>query len=433
MGTKMSDDDYDDRYQDLRELGRGGLGVVVSALDSRFGREVAIKRLLNPDEQKWVDRFETEALVTGRLEHSGIPAVYDKGEGEDGPYYVMRQVTGETLSEALDRCEGLNERLQLLPDLASVAQTLGFAHSRGVIHRDIKPDNIILGDHGQTFVLDWGIAKSVGVEFSESDSGGGTVEGSILGTPAYMSPEQAMGQVGRIDFRTDVFALGTLLYHVLSGQQPYSGPSGMAIVMRAGKADFEPLSKVAADAPLGLCQICEKAMALSPVDRYQSASEFAQALLDFSFEAVVNQRQVSVPRIGMAVVSVIVGTLLAVLGAGGSYILLKVYYDLSEAGVRTMYVLPNVTMGVLFAIGIIVVGANILVKGQGKWRDLLLGMAAITTLVSLFWSLFEYGFVLRHEEFAQVMTYYWTLTGVSMLFSACEILAWVGFGDSEDE
>ncbi|MBE7484589.1 MAG: serine/threonine protein kinase [Polyangiaceae bacterium] len=288
-----------ERFELLREIGRGGMGRVLEAKDGQFGRHVAVKELARDvTDVGHVRRFVVEALVTGNLEHPGIPAVYERGSRAGVPYYAMRHVRGRPFSEVLGERKTLRERLKLLPPVVQVAHTLGFAHERGVVHRDVKPDNIMLAPHGEVVLLDWGIAKVRGVDGGASSgvipeshpvASESTREGAIVGTPAYLSPEQASGQTDRIDERTDVFALGALLYHVVAGRPPYAGPSVAAVVARAAEADFEPLEQLAPEAPAALRAIIEKAMARLPDDRYGSAAELADALEAFLAGAVLSR------------------------------------------------------------------------------------------------------------------------------------------------
>jgi eukaryotic-like serine/threonine-protein kinase len=199
-------------------------------------------------------------------------------------------------------------RLKLEPAVIKVAQTLSFAHERGIVHRDIKPDNVIVGRYGEAVVLDWGIAKVRGIARSgdppvrsaegagggSGDSSSATRHGSIIGTPAYMAPEQAAGNVAKIDERTDVFALGALLYHLLTGRAPYAGPTVASVIARASKVEVDPLASVAKDAPGGIRAICEKAMSRAPDDRYQTAAELADALETFTAEAVAGRESSSI-------------------------------------------------------------------------------------------------------------------------------------------
>jgi hypothetical protein len=291
------------RYVLGREIGRGAMGRVSEATDQQFQRVVALKQLLDPSEGGGLRaRFATEAIVTGNLEHPGIPIVYERGVDEKGvPFYIMRKVSGRTLSSALREASTLEKRLKLLPALIQIAQTLAYAHERGVIHRDVKPDNVLLGHHGEAVMLDWGIAKVRGLKGGEARatvslpaSGPGTMYGSVMGTPAYMAPEQALGEVDKIDERSDVFSLGAMLYHLLAGRPPYMGKNAEEAVQRAREARPPSLAEVAAPASPELRAICERAMARSPADRYQSASEMATALESFLSQAVVGKASTAV-------------------------------------------------------------------------------------------------------------------------------------------
>jgi hypothetical protein len=288
------------------ELGRGGMGRVVSAVDRQFDRVVAVKEMLPDAGRAARERFEVEARVTGTLEHPGIPSVYERGERDGAPFYAMRKVEGRTLGALLDEAKTLEQRLRLLPVVVQVAQTLGYAHDRGVVHRDVKPENVLVGPHGEAVVLDWGIAKVRGLG-ARLDASGGTAEtlasdslasaptataqGAIVGTPSYMAPEQAQGRVDAIDARTDVFQLGALLYHVLVGRPPYDGPNTMAVVSAALLVRFTPVHDAAPDAPSRLAAICEKAMAREPAQRFSDGNALAAALGGMMVDAVVSDER----------------------------------------------------------------------------------------------------------------------------------------------
>ncbi len=299
-----------DRYTLGGLIGEGGMGRVVEAHDQQFARVVAIKQLrAELRDTSARERFALEALITGNLEHSGVPTVYERGELADGtPFYAMHLVKGRTLGEIVAAATSIDERIKLIPVVIKVAQTVGYAHERGVVHRDIKPDNIVVGSYGEVAVLDWGIAKVRGVPTTAPGandnplaSGGGglssrTSHGSVVGTPAYMSPEQASGQIDQIDERTDVFALGALLYHLLVGHAPYVGATAAAVVARAAKAEHDPIASAAASAPRGIREICEKAMARDPRDRYRTAAELADALEAYVANAVAGKESGAVRR-----------------------------------------------------------------------------------------------------------------------------------------
>src|SRR5262249_14980085 len=215
----------DEAYPDRAEFARGGLGRILRATDKVMGRTVAIKELL-PGSAVAEARFIREALITGRLEHPSIVPVYQAGRWPSGePFYTMKLVSGRPLSAIVRSTKTLAERLALIPAGIDVAQAIAYAHANGAIHRDIKPSNVIVGQFGETMVIDWGLAKERGGDDSDAPAvpAGGSDEltsyGDVLGTPAYMAPEQAKGET--VDERADVYALGALLYFVLAGVPPH--------------------------------------------------------------------------------------------------------------------------------------------------------------------------------------------------------------------
>ncbi|MGD0529700.1 MAG: protein kinase, partial [Polyangiaceae bacterium] len=272
-----------DRYEPLRERARGGLGRVVEAQDRLLRRVVAVKELLHRDHSGEA-RFVREAFITARLQHPSIVPVYDAATSADGaPFYVMKLVNGRTLDELVAQRPSLRERLALLPNVIAVADAVAYAHSQGVLHRDLKGSNVIVGDFGETIVIDWGLAKRIEdaddreVTPRESPADDGlTVEGSILGTPLFMAPEQARGE--RVDARTDVFALGGLLYFVLAGKAPYADIELRRLLgeVRAGSAT--PVRAREPGVSSDLAAIVAKAMASDPARRYPTARELADDL-----------------------------------------------------------------------------------------------------------------------------------------------------------
>lgn len=329
------EDGASERFRVLRPLpgGRGGMGLVQIARDEELGREVALKQIhpekaLQPALRK---KFRLEAELTGNLEHPGIIPIYSLGTDQQGnPYYAMRYVQGENFSLAIKRFhqrrrQGLVdlssiEFLQLLERLIQAAQAISYAHSRGVIHRDLKPENVLLGAYGETLVIDWGLAKlnldlpaeqaretaphgqtgtvaateenavwgstypTLGLTPlrlpSPIDSSWATQHGSFLGTPGYASPEQVQGQMDRVGNRSDVYSLGAILYHVLTGYRPGEKPNSNAedlletTIRGTITAPHEILRKI----PRGLSAICMKSLALQPENRYATVREFIDEL-----------------------------------------------------------------------------------------------------------------------------------------------------------
>ncbi|MEN9592400.1 MAG: hypothetical protein RJA21_863, partial [Gemmatimonadota bacterium] len=261
-----------DRYRVIRELGAGGMATVYLAHDLKHDRDVAIK-VLHPDLGVALggERFLSEIRTTARLQHPHILPLLDSGEADGLLYYVMPLVTGETLRARLER-----ERQLPIADAVriarEVASALDYAHRQGVVHRDIKPENILLHD-GSALVADFGIALAV-----QSAAGARmTQTGLSLGTPQYMSPEQAMGE-RTIDARSDIYALGTVAYEMLTGAPPFTGASVQAIVARVLSSEAEPPSRVRNTIPSHVEQAVLTALAKLPADRQASAAEFASAL-----------------------------------------------------------------------------------------------------------------------------------------------------------
>ncbi|MCX5747182.1 MAG: cyclic nucleotide-binding domain-containing protein [Proteobacteria bacterium] len=272
------------RLRDEGEIARGGMGSIRRLYDAELRRHIAMK-VIDPElgnDPGMAQRFIDEARITGLLDHANIVPVHELAiEDRSHAAYTMKLVDGKTLTALIAMQRNQRDLERILQSLISVCDALALAHSRGVIHRDLKPDNIMVGDFGQVYLMDWGCAQVTGDRsFVE-----GAIEpdGMVIGTLQYMAPEQALGQISKIDPRTDVFGLGAILYKALTGAAPYPGPLAEALP-RAQRGDVRPPDEatgVAIKPPPLLSQIAMKAMAREPADRYQSAAEFADALRAF--------------------------------------------------------------------------------------------------------------------------------------------------------
>src|SRR5512138_1982986 len=260
-------------YEVKSELGRGGMATVYLAYDPRFEREVAVKvlprELLHADPQFRL-RFEREAKIIAQLEHSAIVPVYDVGEADGQPYFVMRYMNGGSLSDRI-KAGGLtiDDAVRIL---GTIAPGLDEAHANGIVHRDIKPSNILFDKRGNPYISDFGIAKL-------SQAQAGNVTGSaIIGTPAYMSPEQAQGT--EIDGRADIYALGIILFEMLTGQQPYQADTPMAVAIKHITDPVPHIRKINPQLSERVDALIQKAMAKDKNQRYGTAVEMINALQD---------------------------------------------------------------------------------------------------------------------------------------------------------
>ncbi len=289
------------RFRILRPHARGGLGEIYIARDEELHREVALKQIQphRADDAESRARFVVEAEITGGLEHPGIIPIYGLGTYDDGrPFYAMRFIKGDSLRQAIKDFHGADAAgrdpgrralglRQLLGRFLDACNAVAYAHSRGVLHRDLKPGNILLGPFGETLVVDWGLAKVVGRSDGSSDAGERTLmppsaselaetqPGAPMGTPAYMSPEQAAGAVDRLGPASDVYSLGAILYHLLTGQAPFVDRDTDRVMRRVQRGDFPPPRSVAPGVPRALEAVCLKAMAREPEGRYPSPRALA--------------------------------------------------------------------------------------------------------------------------------------------------------------
>jgi serine/threonine protein kinase len=286
------------RFQVLRPYAKGGLGSVSVAIDTEVHREVALKQILDKhaDDPISRGRFLLEAEITGGLEHPGIVPVYGLGADTRGRlYYAMRFIRGDTLKETADRFhrDGSLRRdagrrslelRKLLRHFIDVCNAVDYAHGRGVLHRDIKPGNVILGRHGETLLVDWGMAKAIGRSepgdsegtLTPSDSSGSTetLPGKAMGTPGFMSAEQAAGDLERLGPQSDVYSLGATFYYILTGRPPLTGHVA-EILRKTREGNFPPPRQIGPSIPKPLEAACLKAMGLKPEDRYPTARALA--------------------------------------------------------------------------------------------------------------------------------------------------------------
>src|SRR5579864_4597512 len=302
------------RYQIAGEIARGGVGIVLRGRDIDLGREVALKVLRDDHAANpiMVRRLVEEAQIGGQLQHPGVLPIYDLGlDAGRRPYFSMKLFRGRTLAAELqDRAGPSQDRQRFLTTFERVCQTMAYAHTRGVVHRDLKPSNIMVGSFGEVQVVDWGLAKVLaqgGVEDERREEGcapeglviatvrtaspGSQSEvGSVLGTPSYMPPEQARGEVDNLDERSDVFALGAILCEILTGRPPYSGKTRALVLRQAaeGRLDDACARLERCDAEEVLIQLAKRCLAPARHDRPRDAGHVAREIT--AYHTAVQER-----------------------------------------------------------------------------------------------------------------------------------------------
>jgi serine/threonine-protein kinase len=311
------------RYHLEEEIAHGGVGIVLRAHDDAFHRSLAVKVLLEKHRNKpdIGRRFLEEAQVMGQLQHPGIPPVYDLGELPDGrPFFAMKLIQGRTLAELLkERPEPAQDLPQFLAIFGQVCQAVAYAHSRGILHRDLKPSNIMVGAFGEVQVTDWGLAKVLGsARTSETgiqpedtstiatartaEDEQATHEGAILGTPGYMAPEQARGEIERLDERADVFGLGAVLCVLLTGKPPYVAPTKAEVYRQAKAAAltnaYARLKACGADEEL--VRLAKACLMPDLAERPRHAGVVAEAVAAYQTQVRERLQQAEVERAAVA-------------------------------------------------------------------------------------------------------------------------------------
>ncbi|WP_224362835.1 serine/threonine-protein kinase [Hyalangium versicolor] len=269
-------------------VAEGGHGRILRAQDLHLERMVALKEPIS-DGTSTQGRFLREARITARLQHPSIVPVYEAGRWPGGePFYAMKLVSGRSLARLIESMKTLDERLAALPHVLAVAEAMAYAHCERVIHRDLKPSNVLVGEYGETVVIDWGLAKELDapeIPADEAPSHAGSPEpertqlGTVMGTPAYMPPEQAAGQP--VDERADVYSLGAILYHLLAGRAPYMGTTSQEVLQHVLTEEPTPLVRLHDCLPQELLDIVSRAMERDPARRYPTARELAEDLRRF--------------------------------------------------------------------------------------------------------------------------------------------------------
>ena len=339
------------RYRLDGEIARGGMGAIIRGRDNDLGRDLAVKVLLDSHKGKpeVVQRFVEEAQIGGQLQHPGIAPVYELGQFSDQrPFFTMKLVKGKTLAALLaDRANPLQDQARFLGIFEQVCQTMAYAHSRKVIHRDLKPANIMVGAFGEVQVMDWGLAKvlqtggiadeskaaakpdvslietirSSGSQTFEGSgkAGSQTRAGSVMGTPAYMSPEQAAGHVDRLDERIDVFGLGAILCEIITGKPPYVGEDGAQVMRKAIRADLNECRQRLQNcgAAPNVIEIAKHCLEAEPNQRFRSAGVVSKQITEHLESVAKKLKEAEIRRKLTYVIAAFIVLLVAGIGTGG--------------------------------------------------------------------------------------------------------------------
>lgn len=367
---QVVDKEFTDNLAIKDFLGQGGVGRVFLAIEQNLERDVAIKELipekLATNRDKKIARFVREAKLAGQLQHPGIIPIYSLSQKSDGAYYyVMKYVHGRTLHGAIKDCGGDTEemsfrrRMTLLDKLIAVCDAMGYAHSKGVVHRDLKPSNVVLGEFGETVILDWGLAKHLDEEEPPDEqtlSGDAeldadaklTRQGAILGTPAYLAPEQVDSEWGPVDARSDVYTLGVILFMLLTGHRPYIGSAKDVMGTVVSELPSPSPTSFCRCIPPELTAICAKAMTKEKAGRFADASELAKELRAYRDGRLVSvyayskgelfRKFVARNKAAIIAASLVIASIVA--GAGFS---LNFAYDAHVARQKALAALEEVT------------------------------------------------------------------------------------------
>lgn len=317
---RVDNADTDGRYVVDKELAKGGMGAVLAVADHDFQRDTAMKVMHAQfaGDPALLERFLEEAQVTAQLEHPNIVPIHDVGVMPDGTlYYTMKMIRGMSFGDVVKQLKAGDEAAQakwtqdhMLLAFLKILDGVGYANARGVVHRDLKPDNVMVEEHGEVLVVDWGLAKVLNAAHSSDDqlavrglrdehAASHTMAGSVMGTPYYMPPEQATGDLEAIDARSDVYALGATLYELLCYEKPFPKCSMQELLMKVQAGDFTGLDQAAPELHQDLIAIVHKAMALRPENRYETCEAFAADLRSFlAGQAVAARKRNLIERFG---------------------------------------------------------------------------------------------------------------------------------------